>query len=107
MSAIAPPANPTLYLIDGYALIYRAFFALLSRPLTTAHGENTSATWGVVNFIIRMLENRRPTYVAWVHDSGKSFRHEVLPAYKATREKLTEELQADFDHGLRRIEELL
>ena len=101
------PTSPRLFLIDGYALIYRAFFALISRPLTTSRGENTSAAWGVVNFLQRLLDAHRPEYVAWVHDSGLSFRHEQYPAYKATREKLGEELQADFDRGMERIEELL
>src|ERR1041384_5373899 len=66
---------PTLYLVDGYALIYRAFFAMIARPLTTRRGENTSAAWGVTNFLLRLLERRRPDYLAWVHDVGKSFRH--------------------------------
>ena len=51
--------------------------------------------------------NHRPEYLGWVHDSGLSFRHERYPAYKATREKLTEELQADFDTGMERICQLL
>lgn len=101
------PTSPTLFLVDGHALIYRAFFALLSRPLRTARGENTSAAWGVVNFLQRLLGQHHPDYVAWVHDAGSSFRKDVYPAYKATREKLTEELQADFDQGLARIRELL
>jgi DNA polymerase I len=101
------PTSPRLFLVDGYALIYRAFFALISRPLTTSRGENTSAAWGVVNFLQRLIDTHRPEYVAWVHDSGLSFRHEQYPAYKATREKLGEELQADFDRGMERIEELL
>src|SRR3954463_10126023 len=101
------PASPRLFLIDGYALIYRAFFALISRPLTTSRGENTSAAWGIVNFLQRLLQTHKPEYLAWVHDSGLSFRHETYPAYKATREKLTEELQADFDRGMKRICELL
>jgi DNA polymerase-1 len=88
-------------------LVYRAFFALLSRPLTTAHGENTSAAWGIANFLFRLRKSYAPDYVAWIHDSGLSFRHQVYPAYKATREKLTEELQADFDRGVARIEQLL
>lgn len=107
MPAAVPPSRPTLYLVDGYALIYRAFFALLSRPLRTARGENTSAAWGVVNFLQRLRDKHQPEYLAWVHDAGSSFRHEVYPAYKATREKLGEELQADFDQGLRRIQQLL
>ena len=101
------PDAPRLFLIDGYALIYRAFFALISRPLTTARGENTSAAWGVVNFVQRLLATHRPEYLGWVHDSGLSFRHERYPAYKATREKLTDELQSDFDTGMERICQLL
>jgi DNA polymerase-1 len=101
------PESPRLFLVDGYALIYRAFYALISRPLTTSKGENTSAVWGVSSFLQRLLQTHKPEYLAWVHDSGLSFRHETYPAYKATREKLTEELQADFDRGMTRICELL
>src|SRR5688572_20809290 len=98
---------PQLFLIDGYALIYRAFFAMISRPLRTAKGENTSAAWGVVNFLLRLREKYRPDYVAWVNDAGTSFREERYQAYKSTREKLDEELQADFDRSLERICQLL
>jgi DNA polymerase-1 len=107
MPVATRPTSPTLFLVDGYALVYRAFFALLSRPLRTAKGENTSAAWGVVNFVQRLLDKHKPDYLAWVHDAGSSFRHEVYADYKATREKLTDELQADFDQGLQRIDELL
>src|SRR5687768_6438262 len=102
-----PPGPPRLFLVDGYALIYRAFFALISRPLRTSRGENTSAAWGIVNFLQRLLAKHQPEYLGWVHDSGLSFRHETYEAYKATREKLTEELQSDFDTGMDRICELL
>jgi DNA polymerase-1 len=101
------PKSPRLFLVDGYALIYRAFFALISRPLTTSRGENTSAAWGIANFLQRLLTSHRPEYLGWVHDSGLSFRHERYPAYKATREKLTEELQSDFDRGMERVSTLL
>ena len=101
------PESPRLFLVDGYALIYRAFYALISRPLTTSKGENTSAVWGISSFLQRLLDKHKPEYLAWVHDSGLSFRHERYPAYKATREKLTEELQADFDRGMDRICQLL
>jgi len=101
------PQSPRLFLVDGYALIYRAFFALISRPLTTSRGENTSAAWGIANFLQRLLNSHRPEYLGWVHDSGLSFRHERYPAYKATREKLTEELQSDFDRGMERVSSLL
>ena len=102
-----PPSTPTLYLVDGYALIYRAFFAMIARPLTTRRGENTSAAWGVTNFLLRLLERRRPDYLAWVHDVGESFRHQTYPQYKATREKLTAELQQDFDRSVERIGQIL
>src|SRR5882672_8692747 len=101
------PDSPRLFLVDGYALIYRAFFALISRPLTTSKGENTSASWGIANFLQRLITKHQPDYLGWVHDSGLSFRHERYPAYKATREKLTEELQSDFDTGMERIGQLL
>lgn len=107
MAAVSRPVSPRLFLVDGYALIYRAFFALISRPLTTSKGENTSAAWGVVNFLQRLITDHKPEYIAWVHDSGLSFRHEAYPAYKATREKLNEELQADFNRGMERISEIL
>ena len=70
----APPPAPRLFLIDGYALVYRAFYALIARPLTTRHGENTSAAWGIVNFLERLRASHRPDYLVWVNDSGKSFR---------------------------------
>ncbi len=102
-----PHTPPQLFLIDGYALIYRAFFALITRPLRTTRGENTSAAWGVVNFLLRLREKYQPEYLAWVHDAGDSFRTELYPEYKSTREKLDEELQAEFDRSVVRIEELL
>jgi len=103
----APPAPPRLFLIDGYALIYRAFYALIQRPLTTSRGENTSIAWGIANFLKRLVETHRPEYLGWVHDSGLSFRTTQYPAYKATREKLSEELQSDFDRGMERVATLL
>ncbi len=100
-------APPRLFLVDGYALIYRAFFALISRPLRTARGENTSAVWGVTNFLFRLTEKYRPDAVLWINDAGDSFRTELYPEYKSTREKLDDELQADFDQSVERIATLL
>jgi len=82
------PDGGRLFLVDGYALIYRAFFAMLARPLTTSRGENTSVAWGIANFLVRLAQQHRPEYVAWVHDAGTSFRHQRFPDYKATRQKL-------------------
>ncbi|HEU5040591.1 MAG TPA: DNA polymerase I, partial [Gemmatimonadales bacterium] len=80
---------------------------MITRPLRTSKGENTSAAWGVVNFLLRLREKYRPDYVAWVNDAGTSFREERYPDYKSTREKLDEELQADFDRAVERIRALL
>ncbi len=109
----APPIPATsagkknVFLVDGYALIYRAFFAMIARPLTTKSGENTSAVWGITNFLLRLYENYHPEYVGWVHDRGVSFRSAQYPEYKATREKLSAELQQDFDRSLERVCQIL
>ncbi|HEV8264424.1 MAG TPA: DNA polymerase I [Gemmatimonadales bacterium] len=96
-----------LFLVDGYAVIYRAFFAMIARPLTTRHGENTSAAWGVTNFLLRLRDKHAPDYLGWVHDVGESFRHQQYAAYKATRQKLDEQLQHDFDRSVERIAQIL
>jgi DNA polymerase-1 len=106
-SGMTGQGREQLYLVDGYALIYRSFFAMISRPLRTSRGENTSAVWGVANFLHRLFEQRKPRYIAWVHDAGSSFRNQAYPSYKATREKLDAELQEDFDRSVERVEQLL
>jgi DNA polymerase I len=98
---------PQLFLIDGYALIYRAFYAMIARPLRTAKGENTSAALGIVNFLLRLREKYRPDFVAWINDAGTSFREERYAGYKSTRDKLDQELQADFNRSVQRICDLL
>jgi DNA polymerase-1 len=100
----APPKEaPRLFLIDAYALIYRAFFAFISRPLTNSRGENTSAPFGFANFLLSIRENHQPDYLAIVFDKGMSKREEVYPEYKATRDKMPEELAA----SLPRIREMV
>jgi DNA polymerase-1 len=86
-------SRPRLFLIDGYALIYRAFFAMIARPLTTIRGENTSAAFGFTRFIQMILTDHEPDYLAVVLDAGKSDREILYPAYKATREKMPDDLQ--------------
>jgi DNA polymerase-1 len=92
-----------LYLIDGYALIYRAFFAMISRPLVSSRGENTSAAWGVARFLIKVFEKHHPDYLGMVFDAGDSERVQMYPEYKATREKMPDELAL----SLPRIRELV
>ncbi|MBI1808371.1 MAG: DNA polymerase I [Gemmatimonadetes bacterium] len=104
---MSAPSGPRLFLVDGYALIYRAFFALGSQPLLNSRGENTSIARGAHDFLKRLIEKHKPEYLGWVHDAGYSFRHERYPAYKATRERLEPSLQADFDTGVERITQIL
>jgi DNA polymerase-1 len=102
-----PHSPPHFFLIDGYALIYRAFYAMIARPLRTTKGENTSAALGVANFLVRLKEKYQPDFLVWVNDAGDSFRTEVFPEYKSTREKLDEELQIDFNRAVERVGQLL
>jgi DNA polymerase I len=98
-----PKTAPRLFLIDGYALIYRAFFAFVQRPLQNSKGENTSAPFGFAHFLIRIRETLDPDYLAVVFDAGMSDREKAYPAYKATREKMPDALEA----SLPRIRELV
>ncbi|MCX5768240.1 MAG: DNA polymerase I [Gemmatimonadetes bacterium] len=104
---MSAPTGPRLFLIDGYALIYRSFFALGAQPLLNSRGENTSIARGASDFLKRLIEKHKPEYLGWVHDAGLSFRHERYPAYKATRERLEPAMQADFDTGVERITQIL
>lgn len=101
--------RPTLFLADGHALTYRAFYAMISRPLRTSRSENTSAPWGITQFLLRLFKEHAPDHVGFVFDAGghETFRHELYEPYKATREKLDEVLQQDFDLSVRRIYEIL
>ncbi len=93
MVVIPPKTRPRLFLIDGYALIYRAFFAMIQRPLISTRGENTSATFGFTRFLLKIFEEHAPDYMGVVVDAGTSQRTQRFPAYKATREKMPDELQ--------------
>lgn len=104
---MTPPARGRLFLVDGYALIYRSFFALGDQQLTSSKGENTAIAHGAIEFLRRLLERHHPDYIGWVHDAGSSFRHETFPDYKATRERLEPARQADFDTGVERVSEIL
>ncbi len=82
-----------LFLLDGMALTYRAYFAFIQRPLTNSKGENTSAVFGFVTFLNRILTQEYPDHIAVVFDTAKpTFRHKAFPEYKATRQKMPEDL---------------
>jgi DNA polymerase I len=101
---IPEKTRPRLFLVDGYALIYRAFFAMISRPLVSSRGENTSAPFGVARFLKKILEEHEPDYLGVVFDAGDSERVEIYPEYKATREKMPDELEASIPRVRRILE---
>ncbi len=83
----------TLYLIDGSALIYRAFFAFIRNPLINSRGENTSASFGFASSLLKILKEEAPDHVAVIFDTkAPTFRHEMYKEYKSTRAKMPEEL---------------
>lgn len=85
----------TLYLIDGYSLIYRSYFAFIHRPLTNRKGENTSAVFGFFKSLFSFISQYKPELLGVILDSiGPTFRHVKYPEYKANREKTPEDLHA-------------
>ena len=92
---------PTLYLIDGHALAYRMYFALTaggaSQRWQTSTGEPTASIYGFAREILRILEVEKPDYLAVAFDTGKTFRDVIYPAYKATREKMPDDLRSQIE----------
>lgn len=87
--------KPALYLLDVYAIVYRSYFAFMSRPLRNPSGKNVSAVYGFFRFLFSLFDQRHPEAFAAVFDSkGKTFRHQMYEAYKATRQKTPEDLIA-------------
>lgn len=92
---------PILYLIDGHALAYRTYFALTagsgSDRWTTSAGEPTASIYGFASVLLRLLEQEKPQYLAVAFDTGKTFRNELFPAYKATRAKMPDDLRPQIE----------
>lgn len=85
----------TVYILDSYGLIYRAYFAFISRPLVNSNNENVSAVFGFFRNFFNVLKNNRPGCIAAAFDSRvPTFRHEMYPEYKATRDKTPDDLHA-------------
>ena len=81
----------TLYLLDAYALIYRAYYAFIKNPRINSKGENTSAVMGFVNTLEEVIQKEKPTHLGVAFDPhGPTFRHEAYPEYKAQREETPE-----------------
>jgi DNA polymerase-1 len=94
----------TLYLIDGSALVYRSHFALMKTPLITSRGENISAIFGFMQTLLTLIQKDKPEHLAVVFDTPEpTFRHKIFEPYKATREKMPDQLVAQ----LPRLREVL
>lgn len=82
-----------LFLLDGHALVYRAHFAFITRPLINSKGLNTSAITGFVRTLWDLMTNQKPTHIAVAFDpKGGTFRHEYYPQYKANRDAQPEDI---------------
>ena len=93
---------PTLYLIDGHALAYRMYFALTAgggntSRWQTSKGEPTAGIYGFARELMRILEQENPDYIAVAFDTGKTFRDQMFPEYKATRAKMPDDLREQIE----------
>ena len=88
-----------LFIIDGYAILYRAHYALIRNPLITSYGFHTSALFGFTNQLIKIIKDENPDYLVCAFDSKeKTFRHKIYSDYKANRPEMPEELQKQIPH---------
>jgi DNA polymerase-1 len=86
-----------LFLVDGFAVFYRSHFAFIRNPLINSRGENTGAIFGFTNSLFKILAEEKPDYIAVVFDTKEpTFRHKKFRDYKATREKMPEEMVAQY-----------
>ncbi len=87
------PKGQKLFLIDGSALAYRSYFAFIQNPLINSRGENTSAIYGFVRTLFKIFDEEKPDYIGVVFDTSEpTFRHKAYKAYKATREKMPDDM---------------
>jgi len=91
---------PILHLIDGHALAYRTYYALSAaggNRFQTSTGEPTAGIYGFTSVLLRLLEQEKPEYIAVAFDTGKTFRDEIYPEYKGTREKMPDDLRPQIE----------
>ncbi len=81
-----------LFLLDGHALVYRAHFAFIQRPLINSKGVNTSAISGFMRSLMDLINNQKPTHIAVAFDPKSTFRHDFYPEYKANRDAQPEDI---------------
>ena len=88
-----------LFIIDGYATLYRAHYALIRNPLTNSAGTPTSAIFGFANQVFQLIEEEKPDYLVAAFDSkGKNFRHKIFEEYKANRSEMPDEIQTQLPY---------
>lgn len=92
----------TVVLVDGFGLIFRAYYALPT-TMTTAEGEQTNAVYGFASMLLDVIRSRDPEYVVIALETGRTFRHELYPDYKGTRAAMPDDLRSQ----LERVNELI
>lgn len=98
-------ADKTLFLLDAYALIYRAHFALSQNPRLTTNGINTGAILGFTNSLLEIITKEKPTHIGVAFDTeAPTFRHEEFKEYKATRQSMPEEIKVAIPYCKRIVE---
>ena len=94
-----------LFLLDAYALIFRAYYAFISNPMKNSSGLPTSTVFGFTLALEEILRKENPTHIAVVFDPpGPNFRHEMFPAYKANRDATPEDIKVAVPYIKRLIE---
>lgn len=97
-------AEKKLFLLDAYALIYRAHFAFTKNPRINSKGINTSVPFGFTNTLLEVIQKQKPTHIAVAFDtSAKTFRDEIFTEYKATRQETPEDIRA----GVPKVKEII
>ncbi len=92
-ASVTVPTNETLLVVDGHSLAFRAFFALPVDNFSTSSGQATNAVWGFATMLAQVIDAEKPDYLGVAFDvKGGTFRNEMLPQYKGTREAAPEEL---------------
>src|SRR5258707_15736299 len=93
-----------LFLLDAFALVYRAHFAFTKTPRINSKGVNTSVPFGFTNTLLEVLQKQKPTFIGVAFDTAAStFRDEIFAEYKATRQEMPEDIR----YGVPKVKEIL
>jgi len=97
-------SNKKLFLLDAYALVYRAHFAFTKNPRINSKGHNTSVPFGFTNTLLEVIQKQKPSHIAVAFDTAApTFRDAIFKEYKATRQATPE----DIKHGLPTVKEII